>query len=78
MPPDSGADLCTDAGAMVFDAAIAPECVRQCLCAYKDHDQGLMPPAAKQPLTLAFDVYRCAGDADCGPKCGTRLDSGTP
>lgn len=64
----SGADFCDDAGAP--SDFTAPECVRRCLCKFRNNDQGLPPEdLAARPVTLAYRVYECGANAGCGPSC---------
>ena len=48
----------------------APECVRKCLCQFKDNDQGLPPEKLeRRPLVLALRVYECGVRAGCASSC---------
>lgn len=54
-----------------------PECIRRCLCRYKDNDQGLPLAGAARPFALAQGVYECGGVAGCGDDClGGRDEAG--
>jgi hypothetical protein len=54
-----------------------PECVRRCMCRYKDNDQGLPPVGAPRPFALAGEVYGCGAVAGCGDDClGGRDEAG--
>jgi hypothetical protein len=73
---DAGEEqLC--AGASAPPDFRGPECVRRCLCRYKDNDQGLPLAGALRPFTLAEDVYGCGVVAGCGDDClGGRDEAG--
>lgn len=78
--PDAAAlppDFCPDGGAPKGSPSGfgAPECVRKCLCQFKDNDQGLPPEEVeKRPLILALRVYECGVRAGCAASC--ELDAG--
>lgn len=57
-----------------------PDCVRTCLCRYRDNDQGLPPENdALLPASLAQSVYFCGKDAQCGDRCTPgRDEAGAP
>lgn len=61
---DEIARICS--GASDFSA---PACVRDCLCRFRDNDQGLLPDEDQRPFTLASRIYECGARADCGPRC---------
>jgi len=67
-------DICAEAGAP--NGPQAPECVRKCLCAFKDNDQGLPPrDDAQRPPLLALAVYVCGQKAGCGTACSESADA---
>lgn len=52
-----------------------PECLRTCLCTYRDNDPGLPPPdVALLPVNLAYSVYACGKEAECGEVCSLGPD----
>ncbi len=61
---DDIARICSGAGDFS-----APPCVRDCLCRFRDNDQGLLPDEELRPFTLASRIYECGARADCGPRC---------
>lgn len=79
--PDGGGDaaafdICAEAGAP--NGPHAPECVRKCLCEFKDNDQGLPPREdAQRPPLLALAVYVCGQKAGCGSHCSNLPDATT-
>lgn len=78
--PDAAAlpvEMCPDGGAPPSSPSGfgAPECVRKCLCQFKDNDQGLPPETLeKRPIVLALRVYECGVRAGCASSCS--LDAG--
>lgn len=73
----NGQQLCGSDGG-TFDGG-PPVCVRKCLCAFKDNDQGLAPTElAKRPVNLALAVYRCGVSAGCGTSCSESSDAALP
>jgi hypothetical protein len=66
----SAGDVCGAAtGAPPADFT-APDCVRACLCKFRDNDQGLLPEdPERRPFTLALRVYECGANAGCGSSC---------
>lgn len=78
MPPADAGDLPDFCGATAPTNFAAPECVRQCLCKYRNDEQGLEPvDPTLRPLVLALGIYTCGAVADCGPSCvGPKGDAG--
>jgi hypothetical protein len=75
--PDAGDanmfDACATVGARNGLGPEVPTCVRSCLCAYKENDQGLMPlDPALRPAMLSLAVYECGIRAGCGRSCPTK------
>jgi hypothetical protein len=67
------ADVCGDSGPP--GDFTGRECVRACLCEFRDNDQGLPPEDPEdRPFTLAQRVYQCGASASCGPLCLDGLD----
>jgi len=67
--PDGGGDVAALCDAPVQNAGI-PECLRTCLCTYRENDPGLPPPeVALRPINLAYAVYECGKEAECGEPC---------
>jgi hypothetical protein len=65
--PEEVAALCGDPPVAI---AAIPECVRACLCRFRDNDQGLPPEDPELlPINLATSVYQCGRAADCGEAC---------
>ncbi|MDB4936058.1 MAG: hypothetical protein JWP87_3030 [Labilithrix sp.] len=78
-PADAGdlASVCPDGGAPPSGLLGVQECVRKCLCEFKDNDQGLPPKdPAQRSIFLALQVYRCGVQADCGSLCTDGTDGG--
>jgi hypothetical protein len=72
---DLAVDVCMQGNAPP-GLAVAPECVRKCLCAFRDNDQGLPPKEVeKRPTFLALQVYRCGVKAACGAMCSSEQDA---
>lgn len=77
-PPEGGTSspesICADGGAAALGG---PECIRNCLCTFRNNDQGLQPlDVATRPFGLAQKVYECGARASCGPLCTGRSEAG--
>jgi hypothetical protein len=78
---DGGAlDFCGDGGAALGrpGAMEVPACVKDCVCAFRQNDQGLAPSDPTQkPERLSLDVYVCGQQANCGTRCPRSVDQAT-
>lgn len=75
-PPDGSVDI---AAAVCGDPPPQntgiPQCLQTCLCTYQHNDPGLPPPGlALQPVNLAYAVYACGKEAECGNVCSQGPD----
>lgn len=83
VPPDAGTSVFDAQRYCSRDAGTSadgpPACVRKCLCAFKDYDQGLQPTElARRPINLALSVYQCGVSAGCEQSCMDPPASASP